>query len=256
MEIAGSPTLAILLPAAGSGSRMGKPVNKLLLELAGEPIIVHTVRAISEFAKSLEANPLSANGTTYQQVQLLLIVRPDEIESFQKILKHAGLDSVVAGYTAGGSTRQESVYLGLQALLERGLTKDTPTLVHDAARCLVSERILHETALLAASGLASAPALPVNDTLRRINVDTEGLVHYAETVDRENAVQMQTPQAAPLHSLIQVHEEAAHRAVSVTDDVALLQEGGYAVRMVTGELKNLKITRPEDLQYAEQLLKG
>lgn len=248
--------IAVLLPAAGQGSRMGQPVNKLFLETAGEAVIVHTVRKVAGFAHSLQESPITAGRNNYTRVHLTLITREDEAETFRELLAEAGLADIVNAYTAGGTTRQDSVYLGLQSLRSADLPADTPVLIHDAARCLVPIALLRETASLAAQGIASAAALAVTDTLRRIQPGTPGLANLGETIDRKGAVRMQTPQAAPLGKLLEAHKDAADSSISATDDAALLIRMGEPVRMADGTLLNIKITRPDDLLFADQFLKG
>jgi 2-C-methyl-D-erythritol 4-phosphate cytidylyltransferase len=172
---------------------------------------------------------------------LVVAVAPFSLDVVRRLLDEHG---VAATVTAGGATRQDSVRKALAAVPEgTGLV-----LVHDAVRPFVApEQIAAVVAAARADG-AAALAVPVTDTLRRV----EGGA-FGETVEREGLWRMQTPQAARLDWLRDAHEAAARDGFTGTDDVELLQRAGRRVRLVEGDARNLKLTHPADWALAEAL---
>jgi 2-C-methyl-D-erythritol 2,4-cyclodiphosphate synthase/2-C-methyl-D-erythritol 4-phosphate cytidylyltransferase len=146
--------------------------------------------------------------------------------------------------TAGGPTRQDSVRRGLEALGEVEVV-----LVHDAARPLLSPALPRRVLDVARSGSGAVPVLPVGDTLKR--VQGGALV----TSSREGLLAAQTPQGFPRAMLLEAHRRAAADGVTATDDAALCERYGFPVRAVEGEPANVKLTRPEDLDLAEALVR-
>lgn len=219
--------VAVLVPAAGQGTRLGGP-RKQFRSLGGEPLLVQTLRAF-------EAHPL---------IDYLLVAAPEEaIAPLRTELREAGL-SKLDDVVAGGDTRQASVKAALHAVPE-----DVGyVLVHDAVRPFVQSR--HITAIVKAVQRdgAAALALPVADTLRRA-IGSE----FGETVPRESLYRMQTPQAFRRDWFIAAHEQADRRGVQATDDVELVQRIGKHVQIVEGAPENIKITTPADWDLAQVL---
>ena len=220
--------VAVVIPAAGSGSRMraepGAPA-KQFRTLGGAPVLVHTLRV---FASHPEVGPV------------VVVVPESETRTVREALREHGAepDAVVAG----GATRQASVAAGLTALDD----SVSFALVHDAVRpFLPADRL---TALIGAiyTHGAAALAVPVADTLRRGKAGAA----LGATVPREGLWQMQTPQGARLDWLRHAHALAADAGHLATDEVALLQDAGYAVRVVEGDARTFKITRPSDWPLA------
>jgi 2-C-methyl-D-erythritol 4-phosphate cytidylyltransferase/2-C-methyl-D-erythritol 2,4-cyclodiphosphate synthase len=212
--------LAAILVAAGSGSRFGAETPKQFLRLAGKPVIRHCAEALA------------------QEVELLLPV--GDADAIGEAL--AGLPHLPP--VAGGATRQDSVRFGLEALADAA---PDIVLVHDAARPVIPPGTI--PALLAAlERMAGAiPAMPVGDTLKRVE---DGRI--TATVPREGLYRAQTPQAFRFPVLL-----AAHRAgvgVAATDDASLLEAAGEAVAIVPGSDDNIKLTYPEDLPRLERVM--
>ena len=153
----------------------------------------------------------------------------------------------VAGIVPGGAERQESVFQGLRAAPPAELVA-----VHDGARPLISSSLIARCVEAAREHGAAAPALPVVDTLKRL--DAEGRMR--ETVDRRSLVAIQTPQVFRRELLLEAHEAAARDRFTGTDDASLVERLGHPVFPVPSDLRNLKITTPEDLSLAEALLAG
>src|SRR5581483_5234547 len=144
----------------------------------------------------------------------------------------------------GGATRQQSVRLGLEALAQNA---PDFVLIHDAARPLVSRKVIDEViAALEAGADGALPMVAASDTLRRRDAGRWLLV------DRENLYRAQTPQGFVYAKILKAHRE--HAAEEVTDDVALAELAGLKVEMVEGEEKNIKVTRKEDFILAERLI--
>jgi 2-C-methyl-D-erythritol 4-phosphate cytidylyltransferase len=222
----------LLIACAGSGKRMAAPINKLFLEVCHKPVLSWTLLAVEQ-AISIE--------------WLGLIIQPEEQETVEAILRDYPL-SKPSVLIAGGATRQESVYRGLLAL-PTGAKK---VLIHDGARCLVTETLLDRCsqALKNASGLVAA--IPVKDTIKVIAIATGKI---EQTPQREKLWAAQTPQGFDVALLKRAHEEAIRKKWKVTDDSMLLEQMGHEIGIVLGEESNFKITTPLDLMLAEIILK-
>jgi len=220
----------LLIPAAGSGKRMGANRNKLLLQVRSKPLIAWTLLA-AEAASSIS--------------WIGIVSQPPDWDDFKSIIADLNLKKTIA-LIPGGSTRQESVYNGLQALP----TNAEQVLIHDGARCLVTPNLFDacSDAILHCSGLIAA--VPVKDTIKV--VDDNGII--TGTPDRRQLWAAQTPQGFDVNLLKQCHAEGVRQGWEVTDDAALFEKCGMEVRIVPGEETNLKITTPQDLAIAEFIL--
>lgn len=245
--------VAAVVVAAGKGTRFGSQGPKALELLAGEPLLVHAVRAMS-------VSPM---------IDRVVVVAPaDRIDAFDAILRTAGERSGVgaeADVVGGGRTRQESVALGLGHVLETfGSARESDcVLIHDAARPLVPGAVIRRVVnALAAGHPAVVPALPVADTIKRVERVAEGeadadLERVVETYDRTLLRAMQTPQGFHLETIVRAHENFAERgeteASAAPDDAALIERAGIPVVLVRGSERSMKITRPLDLAIAQML---
>jgi 2-C-methyl-D-erythritol 4-phosphate cytidylyltransferase len=150
-------------------------------------------------------------------------------------------------FIQGGSTRQESVYRGLQGLPAAA----THVLIHDGARCLATPDLFDHCTAALQDCLGLIAAVPVKDTIKV--VDANALI--TATPDRSNLWAAQTPQGFDVAQLRQCHEEGVRQNWEVTDDAALFERCGLPVKIVPGEETNLKVTTPVDLAIAEFILK-
>ncbi|MEG3843238.1 2-C-methyl-D-erythritol 4-phosphate cytidylyltransferase [Microcoleus sp. herbarium14] len=221
----------LLIPAAGSGRRMGSQRNKLLLTLLGKPLLSWTLAAAE-----------ASGHITW----IGIMGQPEDFPDFQVILGDLSLAKPVK-LIQGGATRQESVYNGLQAL---PLNADR-VLIHDGARCLATPELFDRAAdaLLSCPGLIVA--VPVKDTIKV--VDEHRIVR--QTPERSNLWAAQTPQGFEVKLLKKCHEEGREKGWEVTDDAALFEKCGLPVTIVEGEETNLKVTTPVDLALAEFILR-
>jgi len=222
------PRIAVLIVAAGKGERAGTELPKQYERLAGKPMLRRTVQAF-------------AGVSSDQKWPVQVVIGAGQQELAAAAL--AGLD--VPTPVTGGATRQESVRLGLDAL-----AKDAPefVLIHDAARPLVSRKVIADVvAALEAGADGALPMVAASDTLRRAGDDGRWSL-----VSRENLYRAQTPQGFGYAKITKAHHD--HAGSEVTDDVALAELAGLKVQMVQGEEKNIKVTRKEDFALAEALI--
>jgi 2-C-methyl-D-erythritol 4-phosphate cytidylyltransferase len=217
--------VAVLVPAAGAGVRLGPGGPKALRLLGGEPLLVHAVRRVAA-APSVRT--------------IVVAAPPAEVAAVRQLLAPVAPVTVVAG----GDERQESVALALAAVP----AGPEIILVHDAARALAPPELFESVAAAVRSGRpAVIPVLPVIDTVKE--VDADGVV--LGTVDRSALRAVQTPQGFRRAVLAAAHAGAAG---SLTDDAGLVEKQGIPVTCVEGHEHALKITRPFDLAVATLLL--
>lgn len=214
-----------VIVAAGNASRMGG-IDKIMAPLGGEPVIARTVRQFQ-------------NCDCVKKI--VIVTRPDLILPITEACR--GMDKVSA-VVAGGSSRQESVRLGMNVLSGVKLVA-----VHDGARPLVSPEVIDRTVRAAHSYGAAIPAVPVKDTVK---VEQGGLV--AATPEREHLRAVQTPQVFDFDILRAALAKVEKGKLSVTDDASAVELMGMSVKIVEGEERNIKITTPLDLKIAELLL--
>ncbi len=176
-----------------------------------------------------------------------IIGQPEDRTEIEAIVSNISLSKPVE-FIQGGSTRQESVYNGLQGLPD-GAER---VLIHDGARCLATPDLFDRCATILATCPALIAAVSVKDTIKV--VDEHGLVR--ETPDRANLWAAQTPQGFEVKLLRACHDRGRALGWEVTDDAALFEKCGLPVKIVRGEETNLKITTPGDLAIAKFMLQG
>ncbi len=221
-----------IIPAAGHGLRMRSDTEKPYITIGGRSILAHTLSVF-------EACP-AVDG-------YVLVVEPSRVASCRAHLSQTD-DTYpkLANVVAGGSTRQESVYLGLMAL--DGGTGSV--LIHDAARPCVEQDALVASVLGCARYGAVISATPSTDTMKVIR---DGRVEA--TPDRATLWRAQTPQTFPYGVLRTAHEQAREEGYVGTDDAELVERAGYVVRVLDGTPDNIKVTTAEDLEVAERILR-
>ncbi len=213
---------AAIILAAGRGERAGGDRPKQYRDMGGKPLLRMAVQAF-----------LDHPGIATVQV----VFQPEDQAYYDAAMTGLSLPTPVSG----GESRQASVLAGLRALKSSGAPPDI-VLIHDAARAFVSQdiidRVIDAVAAGAGDNEGAIPALPVSDTLKR------GEEYVEETVERANLWRAQTPQGFPFAGILAAHE--AHADKALTDDAAVAQAAGMGVRIVQGDERNIKITRPED----------
>ena len=225
-------TVAIV-PAAGTGNRMGGERSKQYLTLAGMPILVHTLKVFDEC-------PL-VDG-------LLVVVPPQDIEFVRDTVLAPWRLKKVAGVIAGGKERQDSVRAGVEAL-----DRETDlVIVHDAVRPFITIELISQCIRAAREEGAITVGVPAKDTVKEVTPDGRVL----RTCDRSLMWLTQTPQAFRRNIIENAHRAAVRDGFRGTDDTSLVERLGIAVRMIRGEYSNIKITTPDDLILAETMLAG
>lgn len=219
-----------LIPAAGQGARLGGATPKQYLELRGEPMLAHAVRA-------LLASPAL-------EVAFVVLARDDE-----RWATHdwRAFGERVAPLWCGGATRRDSVLNGLVAMANV-VDPDDWVLVHDAARPGLAPRLLERLRdRLGESAVGGLLSLPVSDTVKRAADDGRSV---AATVERERLWLAQTPQMFRLGLLL----DALSAHAGVTDEAAAVERAGHAPLLVEGARANFKVTTAEDLELMRALL--
>jgi 2-C-methyl-D-erythritol 4-phosphate cytidylyltransferase len=221
-----------LVPAAGMGKRMGKAVAKQFLPLGDRPMLAHTLLA---FQRSPEID------------EIIPILSEEDMETCLRDVIEAFHLTKVKTLVVGGKERQDSVYNGI-----RKLEKDAAViLVHDGVRPFVTLEMIRECVESARKGECVAVGVPLKDTIKQ--VDDKGIVR--QTLERSSLWAIQTPQAFPAKVLRNAYDESYKSKVYGTDDATLVERSGTRVRVLMGSYENIKITTPEDLILAEEILK-
>jgi 2-C-methyl-D-erythritol 4-phosphate cytidylyltransferase len=214
--------VAVLIPAGGIGTRLGRRTPKQFLRLGGATILATTLRHF----------------TSHPAVAAVVVAAPAaHVARTRALLRSRRAVEVVAG----GATRQESVWCALQA----APASAEIVVVHDAVRPFITRALLDAVVAAAAAGGAAICALPIAETVKRVR---DGVVEA--TLDRAGLWAVQTPQAFRAPLLREAHEKARRDGVVGTDDAMLVERLGQPVRVVPGLAGNVKITTPEDLRRA------
>ncbi|MDN3019628.1 2-C-methyl-D-erythritol 4-phosphate cytidylyltransferase [Paenibacillus sp. BSR1-1] len=219
----------VILPAAGQGKRMGAGKNKLLLTLNEIPVLIHTLRVFNEDE--------ACDG-------IILAIHPQDEAEFIALLKKHQIKKVI-NLVPGGKERQHSIYNALKTVKSAGII-----LVHDAARPFIQKEHIHRLTDKAVETGAAIIGVPAKDTMKKVQ---DGIV--AETVERSSLWAVQTPQAFRISLLKEAYENAEKDQFLGTDDASLVERLNHPVAMVEGDYDNIKLTTPEDLFFAEAILK-
>lgn len=223
-----APDVGVVIVAAGTGSRVGSEELKQFRWVAGRPMLLHSVQAFQ--ARS--------------DVAMVVAVLPRRYAGdpppwmFQSDLERLLI-------SVGGNERGESVFNGLEDLPPEVRI----VVIHDAARPLVPDSVIDAVIAAARAGNVATAALPVVDTLKRVDVNGRVI----ETVAREQLWRAQTPQAFPRDVIDEVHRRARRDQLSATDDAGLCERYGVPVMVVPGSERAMKITTEADFVRAEAL---
>lgn len=223
--------VTVIFPAAGASRRMGSGINKNLMGLMGEPILIRTLKTFSKVERI---------------TCLIVVVAEHEVETVKELLR--GTSELKSWQvTIGGSERQHSIANGLKLLPDDAEI----ILVHDAARPLVSVQTINDVIDAAEQFGGSIAAVPSKDTIKV--VDAEGFVKH--TPPRAELVNVQTPQGFKREILLRAYDKAAKENFLGTDDSSLVERLGVKIKVVAGGYQNIKITTPEDIHVAETFLR-
>jgi len=221
---------AAVIVAAGRGARMGMERNKVLYPVRGEPVIVRTARAFAE--------------SGLFDAGVVIVASACDMDDMREMLARAGVR--VSAIVEGGHDRQESVRRGVAACDARA----DVIAIHDGARPLVTRDVIAATIESARAYGSGVAAVPLKDTVKR--VDEAGVV--IDTPPRDGLRAVQTPQTFSATLIREAHETYARSERRATDDAMLAEWMGHAVRLTPGDPENIKLTTPEDMLLAEQVL--
>ncbi|OFI06918.1 2-C-methyl-D-erythritol 4-phosphate cytidylyltransferase [Clostridium acetireducens DSM 10703] len=223
-------TCAIVL-AAGKGKRMKSNINKQFIKINDMPILAHTLNVFNK-SKYID--------------KIILVAAEDEISYCkEKIICKYNFNNVVS-IVKGGKERQNSVYNGLKAVKNCNIV-----LIHDGARPFISDDIIKKGIEFARIYGAAACGVMPKDTIKI--KDTNGF--SKSSLNRENLFIVQTPQCFKYDLIRKCHEKLIDKKVKVTDDTSVLEIFNYKTYLYDGDYSNIKITTPEDLIIAKEILK-
>jgi 2-C-methyl-D-erythritol 4-phosphate cytidylyltransferase len=224
--------IAAILPAAGLGTRMGAETPKQFLELDGAPILIHTIRRIASCALVTD---------------IIIATRADVVASWQARLQAEGFRQQVH-VIRGGDSRQESVALALEHVPEDAEI----ILVHDAVRPFVTVEQISRVIEEARKCHAAILGVPAMDTVKEVKRASlpEDVALIIGTIPRERVVLAQTPQAFSAKLLREAFAQAIADGVNASDEAGLIERLGHDVHVVLGAERNIKITKPADMDLA------
>ena len=215
----------IIIVAGGSGSRMGSIIPKQFLKLLGLPILMHTLKKFQQ---------------TVVGGEIILVLPEKEQSTWQSLCEKHQFD-IPHQIVNGGETRFHSVQNALQKLNKKSIVA-----IHDGVRPLVSETVINNCIQSAEKFGAAIPALPMQDSLRKISENG------SQIAERNQFVLVQTPQCFQSEVILKAYQQEYHK--SFTDDASVVEQLGHNIYLVEGNKENIKITTPEDLKMAEALI--
>ena len=219
---------AVIL-AAGLGKRMQAGHNKQFIEICGQSVLTHTLTVFAQIPEI---------------AKIILVVRAGEEDTCRNMIPEIAESKTVLAI--GGKERQDSVHNGIRAIT----WECEYILIHDGARPLVTEEVIRRTLLAAQNSGAAICAVPVKDTIKQADSDGNVLA----TIPRESLWAVQTPQVFRADLIRRAYENAYVHNHYGTDDASLVEYLGEKIKIVTGDYENIKITTPEDIPTAEQIL--
>ncbi len=219
---------AVIL-AAGLGKRMQAGHNKQFIEICGQSVLTHTLTIFAQIPEI---------------AKIVLVVRAGEEDTCRNMIPEIAENKTVLAI--GGKERQDSVHNGIRAIT----WECEYILIHDGARPLITEEVIRRTLLAAKNSGAAICAVPVKDTIKQADSDGNVLA----TIPRESLWAVQTPQVFRADLIRRAYENAYVHNHYGTDDASLVEYLGEKIKIVTGDYENIKITTPEDIPTAEQIL--
>lgn len=224
-----------IIPAAGAGKRLGLGINKAFAMLSNAPLIVHCLQMLAE---------------TELISRAIVVLAPDEVNEGRSLLsdyQQEYFPQLSFTVVAGGKERQDSVYNALQTITET----EGYVAVHDGARPFAGYEVFFNTLSKAKEYGAAIAAVPVKDTIKVVNAQME----VVDTPVRSSLQAVQTPQIFEIKLLKEAYAFLDSHPATVTDDASVVELLGKKVAVAQGRYENIKVTTPEDLIFAENLLK-
>jgi 2-C-methyl-D-erythritol 4-phosphate cytidylyltransferase len=226
-----------LIVAGGKGTRIKSKIPKQFLELNGEPILLHSVKAFFRYS---------------EKIKVILVLPADDFSTWHAIVKKFNFNKPLL-LQEGGDTRFQSVKKGLEKIDGDGLVA-----IHDGVRPLVSENIIGASFRLAAVHKSAVAAVRLKESIRMTDPasskDTAGRQDQTKSVDRSKFRLIQTPQTFDVSLIKKAYEIKEDE--SLTDDASVAERAGHSISLFEGSYENIKITTTEDLLIAEALLKA
>ncbi len=223
--------VAVVITAAGKGTRMHSNINKQYMELGGMPVLARTIAAFQQCS---------------QVDEIIVVINEEDINFCKNKIIERFQFSKVKSLVSGGAQRQNSVYKGLCAIGDDcGIV-----LIHDGARPFVAIESISESINTAQKFGACGLGVRVKDTIKISGPN--GFV--ASTPDRSSLWSIQTPQSFDYGIIMRAHEAAVKNNYTGTDDMVLVEKLGIPVKILEGSYNNIKITTPEDLIVGESIL--
>lgn len=221
-----------IIVAAGLGRRMGADINKQFLKIKNIPIIIHT---LEKFYNIDEID------------NIIIAIRKDDEDFIKDLLFKHEFKDIHLVY--GGEERQDSIYNALKYISKNKLTesRNDIILIHDGARPFIDRKVILNSIFLTEKHLCTCVGVPVKDTLKIVN--SEKII--SDTPNRNLLWIAQTPQSFTYDIIMKAHEYAKRENIIATDDSSLVEITGKKVRMIEGSYNNIKITTPDDMEYAE-----
>ena len=227
--------VAVIIAAAGRGTRLGTAVPKQYLKIGGQPVIIKAMKVFDRM----------------DEVDHIFVVASEEYLDFCSGLIAQHSFTKVEDVIAGGKERQDSVYNALQEMNRRRPGVEY-VLIHDAARPFISEEVVRNVLRATAETGAGVACVAMKNSVRRQSPDMED----SESVDRSEYYSVQTPQGFRKSLLIDAYEKAYDESFFGTDDAAIVEHAGARVAIVDGEYQNIKITTKEDLPMENRVGTG
>lgn len=218
---------AAIIVAGGKGTRMGGPLPKQYLSIGTKPVLMHTLEVFHQLDT---------------EIQLILVIPEDDFQFWGQLCKENDF-SIEHQVIAGGSSRFQSVKNGLSALaFSEGLVA-----IHDGVRPFVSPEVIEESYSVAAKKGSAIAVVPLKDSIRKLNDDGDSFFQ-----ERQFFRLVQTPQTFQVKKIKKAFQVT--EIPQFTDDATVYEHQGWQVSLIQGNLENIKITTPEDLDYAEYLI--
>lgn len=219
---------SVVIVAAGSGKRMKLDINKQYIKIKEKEVIAHT---IEKFYNNKNID------------EIIVCIKKEEEEFFKKnIIEKYKFKNINLVY--GGKERQDSIYNGLKKVSKNC----NIVIIHDGARPFMDDKLINDSIESAMEKEAVVVGVPVRDTIKIVNNNI-----IQETPDRNLLWSAQTPQTFKYRLLVKAYEEAYKNGYYGTDDSMLVEKIGKNVTMIMGSYENIKITTPEDIDYAEYI---
>lgn len=217
-----------VIVAGGKGTRMVAPISKQYLEIGAKPVLMHTLEKFHQVDADIE---------------LILVIPKDDFDLWDSLCKQYQF-VIPHEVVAGGSSRFESVRNGLNAIYgDGGLVA-----IHDGVRPFVASEVIKDSFVKAEEFGSAIAVIGLKDSIRKIT--EEGNSHFE---DRQSYRLVQTPQTFQLSKIKQAYE--VQELAQFTDDATVYEHQGWQVKLISGNLENIKITTPEDMDYAAFLMK-